>query len=222
MLSHRSAAALWQIMRPDSIHPIEVVTPGDGGRKHDSIVAHRSQLHADDVIVCDGLRVTTPARTLVDLASELTPRPMRVAVERSQDARRVQPDEVRAVIARAPRRNGSRALADLLDLLHPDEDHGRSHLERLFLRLVRKAGLPRPAVNHAIAGHRRDFVWSDARLVVETDGYRWHSSKQAMRRDRRRDRELMALGWRPARFTYEEIVFQPIEVVRELRVLLDR
>jgi very-short-patch-repair endonuclease len=71
-----------------------------------------------------------------------------------------------------------------------------------------------------IAGRRRDFVWREQRLVVETDGYRWHSTKEAQLRDRRRDRELTALGWRPVRFTYEEVAFEPARVGSELSALL--
>ena len=67
-----------------------------------------------------------------------------------------------------------------------------------------------PTPNHEIGGRRRDFAWPDHRLVVETDGYRYHSSREAKRRDNRRDRELTALGWRPLRFTYEEIAFRAL------------
>jgi very-short-patch-repair endonuclease len=100
--------------------------------------------------------------------------------------------------------------------------NARSHLERLFFALTRKARLPKPAPNHEIAGRRRDFAWPDQRLVVETDGYRYHSSRHARRRDNRRDRQLTALGWRPVRFTYEEIALEPAEVAKELAGLLAR
>jgi very-short-patch-repair endonuclease len=86
--------------------------------------------------------------------------------------------------------------------------------------LVRRAHLPRPIANHEVAGRARDFVWLDNHLVVETDGYRYHSSRQARRRDSRRHRELTARGWRPVRFTYEEIAFEPNGVARELARLL--
>jgi very-short-patch-repair endonuclease len=102
----------------------------------------------------------------------------------------------------------------------PDNDNARSHLERLFLTLTRKANLPKPIPNHDIAGRRRDFAWPVERLVVETDGYRYHSSRTAKRRDNRRDRELTALGWRPVRFTYEEVAFEPRVVGEELARLL--
>jgi very-short-patch-repair endonuclease len=71
-----------------------------------------------------------------------------------------------------------------------------------------------------IADRARDFVWLEQRLVVETDGYRYHSTRQARRRDNRRDRQLTALGWRPVRFTYEEIAFEAGEVAGELGELL--
>ena len=107
-----------------------------------------------------------------------------------------------------------------MSLVAPDKDNARSHLERLFLTLTRKAGLPKPLPNHEIAGRSRDFAWPDQRLVVETDGYRYHSSREAKRRDNRRDRQLTALGWRPVRFTYEEIAFEPADVANELGGLL--
>jgi very-short-patch-repair endonuclease len=77
------------------------------------------------------------------------------------------------------------------------------------------------------ARSRRDFAWPDQRLVVETDGYRYHSSRSAKRRDNRRDRELTALGWRPVSFrwrpvsfSYEEVAFEPCVVGEELARLL--
>lgn len=218
-LSHRSAAARWGL-RPSGTPPIELIGPADRGRKHAGLVTHRMGLLGEEVMVRDGLRVTTPARTLVDVAGTLGSRAMREAVERAQDLRRFHPREIRAVLDGRPGRPGSASLVALVDLLQPDRDNARSHLERLFMALVHDANLPRPRVNEVIAGRRRDFVWPDARLVVETDGYRFHSSRQAMSRDRRRDRELTVLGWRPVRFTYEEVVFGPAEVGRELLTLL--
>jgi very-short-patch-repair endonuclease len=104
--------------------------------------------------------------------------------------------------------------------MQPDRDNARSYLERRFLKLAHHARLPRPEVNADIAARQRDFAWPASRLIVEVDGYRYHSSKQARARDARRDRELTARGWRPVRFTFEEIAFEPGEVARELTRLL--
>jgi very-short-patch-repair endonuclease len=218
-LSHRTAAAVWNFHTSPAF-PIDVTTSTNHGRKHARITTHRTPLHPLDALIIDGLRVTTPSRTIVDLATTLSGRALREAVERAQDLRRFEPQDIRATLARAPRRKGSRRLADLLALMQPDKDNARSHLERLFFALVREAKLPRPAANHEIAGRARDFVWIEQRLVVETDGYRYHSTRQARRRDNRRDRQLTALGWRPVRFTYEEIAFEPGEAAGELGELL--
>jgi very-short-patch-repair endonuclease len=218
-LSHRTAATLWRL-RTDPSLPVDVTTSTGHGRKHARITTHRTRLHPLDAVVIDDLRVTTPSRTIVDLAATLTGRPLRELVERAQDLRRFDRDDLRAALARAPRRPGTGRLEDLIALVSPDADNARSHLERLFLLLVRRARLPRPIPNHEIAGRARDFVWPEKRLVVETDGYRYHSSRQARRRDNRRDRELTAGGWRPVRFTYEEIAFEPDDVARELAGLL--
>jgi very-short-patch-repair endonuclease len=102
----------------------------------------------------------------------------------------------------------------------PDKDNARSHLERLFLALTRTARLPGPAINEQIGGRSRDFAWPAHRLVVETDGYRYHASRETKRRDNRRDRQLTALGWRPVRFTYEEVALEPAEVAADLAGLL--
>jgi very-short-patch-repair endonuclease len=218
-LSHRTAATVWGL-RTEATLPIDVTTAAARGRKHTRITTHRTFLHPLDALVIDHLRVTTPSRTIVDLAATLTGRPLRELVERAQDLRRFDRNDLEATLARTPRRPGTRRLQDLIALISPDADNARSHLERLFLSLVRAARLPRPRTNHEIAGHARDFVWPEQRLVVETDGYRYHSSRQARRRDSRRDRELTARGWRPARFTYEEIAFERDEVGRELAGLL--
>jgi very-short-patch-repair endonuclease len=218
-LSHRTAATIWGLVTGPTL-PIDVTTSTDHGRKHARITAHRMRLHPFDALVRDNLRLTTPSRTIVDLAATLQGRALRETVERAQDLRRFDPNDIHATLARTPRRPGTRRLDDLITLMAPDNDNARSHLERLFLTLTRKANLPKPIPNHDIAGRRRDFAWPVERLVVETDGYRYHSSRTAKRRDNRRDRELTALGWRPVRFTYEEVAFEPRVVGEELARLL--
>jgi very-short-patch-repair endonuclease len=218
-LSHRTAASLWGMLTGPLL-PIDVSTSTDRGRRHFGITNHRTHVHRIDSLVIDDLRVTTPSRTIVDLAAILEGRALRAAVERAQDLRRFDPEDIRATLERAPRRPGTRRLTNLIVLMQPDKDNAHSHLERQFMALVRKARLPRPQPNREIAGRSRDFAWPQQRLVVETDGYRHHASRAAKRRDNRRDRELTALGWRAVRFTYEEIAFEPAEVAAEVTALL--
>jgi hypothetical protein len=189
VLSHHSAGALWGL-RQSGVVPVHVTHVGDRGRKVPRIVVHRARLGDDEAMRIDGLRVTTPARTIVDLAAMLSGRAMRETVERAQDLRRFHPDQIRAI---ASRRRGTRPLIDLIDLMAPDADNARTHLERLFLAVVRRARLPRPQVNVNVAGRERD---------------------------RQRDRELTALNWRPVRFTFEDVVFEPAAVAADLTPLL--
>jgi very-short-patch-repair endonuclease len=218
-LSHRTAGTIWSLLAAPVL-PIDVITTSGKGRKLAGITTHRMLLDPIDALVIDDLRVTTPSRTIVDLAGMLEGRALRDVVERAQDLRRFDANDIAATLTRVPPRRGTRRLEDLITLLAPDRDRARSHLERLFLALTRKAMLPKPVVNDEIAGRSRDFAWPAQRLVVETDGYRYHASRQARRRDNRRDRSLTALGWRPVRFTYEEIVLEPAEVAAELAGLL--
>ncbi len=182
VLSHHTAAQLWS-MRRGELFPISVIVPGNHGRKLHRINPRRTALHATEHMTLDGLAVTTPARTIVDMAAELAPRQLRELVERAQDLHRFNPREIRGAIERHPAPAGQSRPTRLHCLLEPDHDGARSHLERLFLPLARWAGLPRPEVNVQIEGATRDFVWRDRQLVVEVDGYAYHSSRRAMRRD---------------------------------------
>ncbi len=127
------------------------------------------------------------------------------------------------LLARARGRRGVRNLRAVLGS-EVGEGTPRSELERRFLALCRRARLPRPAVNQwlAIAGEEMqvDFVWHAARAVVETDGFRTHGTRQAFRRDRRRDRLLNLAGWRVVRFTWDEVTAEPTHVTEAVRNLL--
>lgn len=219
VLGHHTACLKWDLRRGD-LFPVCVIVPGDRGRKRDRIQTRRTTLDRRDWMLFDGLRLTTPARTIIDMAGELNPKEMRLLVERAQDVKRFDPKRIEAVLQRNPRRPGCRPLLHLIALLQPDQDGAKSYLERLFLKIVRGARLPEPEVNVRIENRERDFVWRDRRLVVEVDGYANHSSRQAMRRDRARDRELTAALWRPARFTYEDVAFEPGATAKELTRLL--
>jgi very-short-patch-repair endonuclease len=96
----------------------------------------------------------------------------------------------------------------------------RSHLEREFLRLLRAHDLPLPEVNAKLGPYEVDFVWRDARLVVELDGYAYHSDRGAFEADRRRDRDLQTRGYVVLRFTYREVVEEHEAVAAALAVHL--
>ena len=98
----------------------------------------------------------------------------------------------------------------------------RSHLERAFLRLLRSHKLPLPEVNASLGTYEVDFLWRPQRLIVEVDGYAYHSSRASFESDRARDRELQRRGYTVLRFTYREVTKKPDAVAAELRALLQR
>lgn len=98
----------------------------------------------------------------------------------------------------------------------------RSELERMFLRLCRKQSIPKPEVNVSVGPYTVDFLWREHALIVETDGYRYHSSPASFESDRARDRELMARGYTVLRFTYREVTEKPATVIASLQAHLHR
>lgn len=192
-LSHRSAAALWGLLRPSS-GPVDVSTSARGGRaRQEGIRLHRSRsLRPRMTTRRFRIPVTTPARTIEDL-------------------RRTAPAwEVR----RAARQ------AEFLKLpLGPEvqTDGSRSDLETDFLALCERHGLPRPEVNVKVGRLTVDFLWRAERVAVETDFYEYHRGRVAFRDDRARDLELRSHGYAARRYSEELVNERPAEVVADLR-----
>jgi very-short-patch-repair endonuclease len=102
----------------------------------------------------------------------------------------------------------------------PGGTRTRSDLEERMLSLCHSCRLPTPEVNVAVEGHERDFGWPQARLIVETDGWRAHGTRSAFERDRRRDADLVAAGWRVLRITHRQLETEPAWVARRLPAAL--
>lgn len=197
-LSHFSAAVLWGILddRGQAIH-----VTAEGRRRVKGIVVHDSPLDRERVRR-QGIVVTTPARTIADLADVVT---KRRTLERAID----EVDYLRLDWATAaPRtgRRGSGLLASVLAAHEPGSTRTLSRFEEDFLALCDDRGLPRPKVNYRIEGYVCDFVWASQGLIVETDGRRAHETKRARRRDPIRDAELQLAGWKVLRVTWERFV----------------
>ena len=215
-VSYWSAAASWDLMRWPSGN-VDVTTTGRAAH-HPGIRVHRSRtLTSEDVTRQDpdGLPVTTVARTLVDLATVLTPHRITRALHRAEELRLLDAGELRAAAQRAPGRRTTALKQALGELTAPDII--RSDAEELFYELVKEAGLPPPLVNHDVAGLECDFVWPEHRLIVETDGGETHATRRGFERDRRKDAKLTIAGWRVLRFSYWQIVEEPSTVLAALR-----
>lgn len=164
------------------------------------------------------------ARTLLDLSGIVAVGELRKVIEEAEVLRLLDQRAAHELIKRSRGRRGVARLRMLMDELDPATKMTRSHLERRFLRMCKRAGLPRPEVNVILdLGAVRveaDFLWRDARLIVETDGRQSHDTASAFENDRRRDQRLMLAGWKVLRSTWRQVTSEPGELARTLRALL--
>ena len=211
-LSHHSAAAVWGF-RPAHEGDVHVTVLRGRGAPRPGIRVHRSA--SLQAAVRAGLRLTTPARTLLDLATDLPPDDLERAVEQAIVLKLTTDTEIAAQCE-----HGNRGAARLRRALLIEPGLTRSKAERQLRRLIRSAQLPRPVTNVRVAGWEVDLLWREQRLVVEVDGFAFHGSRHAFERDRRRDADLVAAGYRVVRFTWRQIKYEPAAVIARLAVLL--
>jgi very-short-patch-repair endonuclease len=211
VVSHRSAAVLWRLVEAVD-GPIHV-TSARSSRRRPGLRVHRSRtLAPEDVRTLHGIPVTSPTRTLLDLAEAAPDRELERALDEAIVQKLTTPATLVAVVQHAEGRQGAPRLRSLLERGDPPS-LTRSEAEERFLALVRQAGLAQPEVNVRLLNHAVDFLWPRQRLVVEIDGYRFHSSRSAFERDRRRDAELGAAGFRVVRVTWRQLVDEPYSVI---------
>jgi very-short-patch-repair endonuclease/predicted transcriptional regulator of viral defense system len=221
VVSHLSAANLHRLLpyRAQS-GPVDITVVGRQVARRPGIRIHRVRsLDRRDVRTIDRIAITTPARTVLDLA---------VVVSTSQLERALAEAQVRRLTTRAALldqlernrgRAGTRALRTLVEVSGGPAPT-RSEAERRLLRLVGAAGLPRPLVNTRVGRLEVDFMWSAQRLVVEVDGFRYHSSRASFESDRQRDAQLAASGYTVVRVTWRQLVNEPEAVVARLATAL--
>jgi very-short-patch-repair endonuclease len=162
-------------------------------------------LTGDDRTTLDAIPITTPARTIVDLAEVLTEQRLADAVHEAEVQRLFDLRKVEAALARASGRRGRHKLRRVVAAYGAGPPYTRNHAERLLFDTCLERGLPRPRCNVLVCGHQADFFWSDAALVVEFDGAATHLTRRAFHADRRRDRVLAAQGIQTVRMTWPDI-----------------
>ncbi|HET8755906.1 MAG TPA: type IV toxin-antitoxin system AbiEi family antitoxin domain-containing protein [Solirubrobacteraceae bacterium] len=192
VLSHRSAAALWGLLRHHA--PIDVTAPTHHRRS--GIAVHRSQLAGDDVTRHYGIPTTTPARTLADLAEVLDPASLTRAVNDARVRRLTSLDALAAQL------RPGRTTTVLASLIERPTTPTRSVFEDAFLVFCDRHGLPRPEVNATVAGYEVDMLWRPQRLIAELDGRAFHDDFE---RDRDKDADLLTAGHRVVRVTWRRL-----------------
>jgi hypothetical protein len=207
VLSHRSAAALWDIGRDGEVPSITV--PGTKRRPRAGLEVHAGRLRGDETVRFDGIRVTSVGRTLLDLAETLTVTQLVPIIDNATNARHLGRTTLPSVIQAAKGRRGLKTLKRALLVTRPQDVLTRSELERRALRLIQGTGLPAPEVNQRLHGLEVDLLWRDHGLVVELDSRQHHGTDIALDRDTRRAGDLMAHGWLVGRCTWRQVVNDP-------------
>jgi hypothetical protein len=215
LLSHHSAAALWGIRRaqPKDVRraDVHVVVAAENGRLRPGIRVHRRHSHeAPGRRENDGIPVTHPIATLVDLAADIPEGQLEAAVNEADHLKLVNPERLRAGIDALPEWPGAKRLRGLLD--GPTITLTTTELERLFLPLALGVGLPLPQTQTRLDGYRVDFYWPDLGIVVEADSLRYHRTPFKQARDKRRDNAHAGSGLTPLRFTHGQICHEPAYV----------
>ena len=205
-LSHLSAALLWGLWKGNE-RKIEISIEGRRAvRQPGVVIRRRTGLRDVDFARNQGLPVTSPICTLIDIAPLLGDAMLDRAINHADRLELVDPDGLRAVITEAPPRRGIGRLRRLLD--QQTFTLTDSTLERLFLPLAASADLPRPLTQQTVNGFRVDFFWPGLGLVVETDGLRYHRTPAEQARDRLRDQAHTAAGLTPLRFTHAQVRYE--------------
>jgi predicted transcriptional regulator of viral defense system len=224
VLSHRSAASLLGL-REDRRRKIDVTAPGRRGRTPWEIDAHRDgSLVAADRTIVNGIPCTSVARTLLDFAGVEPISELRKIVGEAEVKRVLAEGAVRDLIKRSRGRRGVACLRLLLDEIHPETKRTRSYMERQFLGMCTRGGLPRPEVNVPLRvdgnKFKPDFLWRDAGLIVEADSRQFHDTGTSFLNDRRREQCLQLAGWRVSHCTWWEIEHESRRLAETIRSLL--
>ena len=218
VLSHRSAAALWR-MRDTGRTPEVTVARHRGSRP--GVQYHEAVLPPDELTVERGIPVTTPARTLLDLATIVTHAQLEHAFHEAEVLRLTSPTSLDALLERYAGRRGTQAIKRLLVDHHKNgQAVPTSVLERRFLGLLGAQNLPRPTINPLSDHGELDARWHDQRLIVECDGFATHGTREAFERDRAKDRALQVAGWRVVRITWRQLTDDPDTIAAQLKALL--
>jgi very-short-patch-repair endonuclease len=214
VLSHGSAATLYGIYRRwDTPFEVTVATR----RIRRGIRIHRAKLARADTRVHAGLRLTSPARTLLDMAPRLTDKQLKRAFNRLRLEHGLTTEDVRDVVDRFRRHPGARRLRSLAAIRRGPT---RSRLELKFFNFCRRHDFPEPLLNVQIDGREVDAFFENERVIVEVDGYDVHSGPVSFEGDRDRDADMLALDLPTIRITEDRMDNAPTREAERLHTIL--
>jgi len=211
LISHRSAAALWGLAAAPA-GEVDVSVIGRHCRSRDGINVHfAGQLDQRDRRHHRGIPITAPARTLIEFGARATDDELERAISEARALRLLNDAELEAALQRAGRRDGTARVREFLRVEH-GSGFTRSTAERRMRRLLGQSRLPQPVCNGRAEGYTVDFLWPNYKVIVEVDGYQFHSHRRAFERDRRKDQALVAAGYLVVRVTWLQLRDEPLMV----------
>jgi very-short-patch-repair endonuclease len=205
------AAAWWHAASKYAPQFVEVTVPlTSNGRRRPGTKLRRRDLARADVVERNGLRVTALPLTVIEAAVRRGggPKLMDSALQRDVELR-----ELWRAHLRNKGRHGSPAARRLL---RAAADGARSEAERLLVKLLRDAGITGWKTNYPIGGYKVDFAFPDRKVVIEVDGWAFHSDPEAFAKDRKRQNAIALLGWQVLRFTWLDLTEYPQRVIAEI------
>lgn len=186
--------------------------------------SHCGVLRADEVTRVDGMPVTSPPRTVLDIATSSTMGELERALNEMEVRGITDELSIPDLLQRYPRKRGSAKLQALLADEAAVRGITRKRLEERFAAVLEGSDLPRPRRNAdlAVRGHifEADCLWAEQRVIVELDGRAAHGTRRAFERDRERDRLLQVDGWRVVRITWRQLRDDAPAVLADLSTLL--
>jgi very-short-patch-repair endonuclease len=207
VLSHDSAAALFAIAA-QPVSGFDLTTIFEAGRRVPGVRLHRRPaLWPDSVGYYEGIPVTSPAQTLIDLATRHDRAVMERSINEADGLGLIRTDDLRKALDNHPGERGVARLRAILD--RRTFRYTRSELERAFLPLLRAAGLPLPRTSVYVNGHEVDFHFPTLDLVIEADSLTYHRTPAQQTKDHQRDQDHSAAGTAHLRFTHGQIKYTP-------------
>ncbi|MQA72889.1 MAG: DUF559 domain-containing protein [Solirubrobacterales bacterium] len=223
VLSHRAAAALWDLA---AIPAITDVTCRSHRRSRPGLRMHEAELPADEITVEQSIPVTTVARTAFDLAAVDDRHRLERTINEAERRALASPTSLAVLLDRHPARRGSVNLRAILAAGQIGRGVAASELELRFASFLDQRGFPRPEHNAPVEAAGRRFVadclWRSQRLIAELDGHAFHADRESYEGDRARDRVLVAAGWRIVRVTWRQLQNEPDRLAADLRAALAR
>ena len=217
VVSEEWAGYFWGL-RPEPQLPVDVTRTNGSHRGRKQVRVHRTVLtDPRDVTERLGLPITTPERTILDLAARLSDWELQALIAEALVKKLVTVRSLNAIVDRAGRRKGVKQLKGALE---QSPGLTRSEYERLLRRICHAAGLPQPRTNATVEGYEVDAYFEQHGVIVEVNPFSTHGHKRAHDKDTRKIAELNAKGYIVLPFTDKQLTDQPLYVVAKIQEAL--